>query len=242
MRKFKFTEQIVFENDNYLAINKPAGVSSLHERLGLANSVIEQAKRYNEDLQLCHRLDKETSGVLLISKNAKAYSHAAVAFEKRKVSKVYHAVSDGVHSFVDLEVKAPLITTRSGRSAINAQKGKPSTTIFNTIENFDHFSLISCKPITGRQHQIRIHLASQNASIAADEIYGGKIPFLSRFKKNFSSNKNDEERPMIRRFALHAYSLELKGLEGNPIKIVADYPKDMAVFIKQLRKFDKSNF
>ena len=85
MRKFKFTEQIVFENDNYLAINKPAGVSSLHERLGLANSVIEQAKRYNEDLQLCHRLDKETSGVLLISKNAKAVTAFYQIMAKVKV-------------------------------------------------------------------------------------------------------------------------------------------------------------
>ncbi|PCJ66413.1 MAG: RNA pseudouridine synthase [Bacteroidetes bacterium] len=242
MRKFKFIDHIVFENDNYLAINKPAGVSSLHERLGKANSVIEQAKKYHEDLQLCHRLDKETSGVLLISKHAKAYSHAAVSFEKRLVSKVYHAVSDGVHSFKEVEVKLPLITTRSGRSAINSQKGKPSVTIFNTIENFDHFSLISCKPVTGRQHQIRIHLASQQASIAADEIYGGKMPYLSKFKRNFSFNKNDEERPMIARFALHAYSLEFKDMKGNPLEIIADYPKDMAVFIKQLRKFDKSKF
>ena len=169
MKKFRFIEQIVFENDNFIAINKPPGVSSLHERLGRAVSVIELAKRHNEDLQLCHRLDKETSGVLLISKNAKAYSHAAVAFEKRKVSKHYHAVADGVHGFKDLEIELPLITTRSGRAAINAQKGKPSKTVFNTIENFDHFSLISCKPITGRQHQIRIHLSSQQAAIAADE-------------------------------------------------------------------------
>ncbi|MDB9882331.1 RluA family pseudouridine synthase [Bacteroidia bacterium] len=239
MRKFIFKDQIVFENENYIAINKPAGVASLHERFGNASSVIEEAKRYNEELQLCHRLDKETSGVLLLSKHSKAYSHAAVSFEKRRVTKTYHAIADGTHSFNDFEVKLPLITTRSGRSAVNAQKGKPSTTIFNSIENFGHFTLIACSPITGRQHQIRIHLASQNASIAADEIYGGKIPFLSRYKRNFTLNKTEVERPMIKRFALHAYSLELADMDGTTMNIVAEYPKDFAVFIKQLRKFDK---
>lgn len=241
MKNFKFKEQIIFENTNYLAISKPAGVSSLHERIGLANSVIEQAKKYNENLQLCHRLDKETSGVLLLSKHPKAYSHAAVSFEKRKVKKVYHAISDGVHSFKDLLIDLPLITTRSGRSAINRQKGKPSKTIVNSIENFCHFTLLECRPESGRQHQIRIHLASQNAPITADEIYGGKIPFLSRFKRSFTANKREEERPMIERFALHAYSLELNDMDGAPMKIVADYPNDFGVFVKLLRKYDKAN-
>jgi 23S rRNA pseudouridine955/2504/2580 synthase len=242
VKRFNFKEQIVFENENYIAINKPAGISSLHERLGQANSVIEQAKKYDENLQLCHRLDKETSGVLLLSKHSEAYTHAAVSFEKRRVIKIYHAVSDGVHNFDAFEVNLPLITTRSGRSAISKQKGKPSVTFFTTEENFKHYTLIACSPITGRQHQIRIHLASQNAPIAADEVYGGKQPYLSRFKKNFTTNKTNEETPMIARFALHAYSLVLNDIDGSPLAIVADYPKDLAVFIKQLRKFDKGNF
>jgi RluA family pseudouridine synthase len=241
VRKFNFKDQIVFENDNYLAISKPAGISSLHERLGLANSVIEQAKKHDQKLQLCHRIDKETSGVLLLSKHAKAYSNAAVAFEKRKVTKVYHAISDGVHSVTDLAIDLPLITTRSGRSAINKLKGKPSKTLVNSIEHFGHFTLMECRPESGRQHQIRIHLASQNASIAADEIYGGKMPFLSRFKRGFTPNKREVEKPMIERFALHAYSLALQDIDGTELKIVADYPKDFGVFIKLLRKFDKAS-
>ena len=238
MKKFRFQEHIVFENENYLAINKPAGVSSLHERLGEANSVFEQAKRYDENLQLCHRLDKETSGVLLLSKNKIAYTHAAVSFEKRKVEKTYHAVVDGIHDFENFEIDLPLITTRSGRSAVNKQKGKPSKTIFNTVESYGHHTLVACNPITGRQHQIRIHLASQGAAIASDHIYGGKLPYLSRYKKNFSLRKDKDERPMISRFALHAYSLKFVGMNGNDLEIIAEYPKDMAVFVKQLRKFD----
>ncbi len=242
MKRFSFKDAIVFENDNYYAINKPAGISSLHERIGTAISVFEAAKRFNESLQLCHRLDKETSGVLLISKHAKAYSHAAVSFEKRKVKKIYHAVSEGVHSFSELELSLPLITTRSGRSAINSLKGKESKTVFNTIENYQHYSLVECQPLTGRLHQIRIHLASQNAQIAGDSIYGGKAPLLSQIKRNYSPNKTEIEKAMITRFALHAYSLEFNDVDGENLKIVADYPKDFGVFVKLLKKYDSANY
>jgi 23S rRNA pseudouridine955/2504/2580 synthase len=241
VKRFNFKDQIVFESTNYLAINKPPGVSSLHERIGLANSVIEQAKKYDEQLQLCHRLDKETSGVLLLSKHAKAYSHAAQAFEKRMVKKTYHAISQGIHKFKNFTVNLPLVTTRSGRSALNKQRGKPSQTTFDTLDNFTHFTLISCSPVSGRQHQIRIHLASQNAPIAADEIYGGELPFLSKFKKKFNLKKGSEEQPMINRFALHAYSLNLSDIDGSTLDIKADYPKDFRVFLSQLQKFDSLN-
>lgn len=239
MKRFNFSDSIVFENDNYLAINKPAGVSSLHERIGLANSVIEQAKKYDKNLQLCHRLDKDTSGVLLISKHKEAYAFAARLFEKRKIKKIYHAVSDGIHSFDDTEVNLPLVTTRSGRSSINRQKGKPSKTTINTVQNFGHYTLVACSPESGRLHQIRIHLASQGAPIASDKIYGGQVPYLSKLKRGFSPNKKDEEKPMIVRFALHAYSLSFSGMAGDDIEIVADYPKDFGVFVKLLNKYDK---
>jgi len=240
MKRFKFSEQIIFENEDYIAINKPAGVSSLHERIGRANSVIEQAKQYDEKLQLCHRLDKDTSGALLISKHHDAYVHAAKLFEKRRITKVYHAVSDGAHSFDNTEINLPLTTTRSGRSSISHQKGKKSKTIINTLENFGKYTLLACSPESGRLHQIRIHLASQGAAIAADEIYGGEIPYLSKLKRGFSPNKQDEEKPMITRFALHAYSLNFEGMAGEEVMIEAPYPKDFGVFVKLLRKYDQS--
>ena len=143
-----------------------------------------------------------------------------LVFEKRKVKKTYHAISHGIHTFDNFLVNLPLVTTRSGRSAVNKQKGKPSQTTFDTLENFTHFSLISCSPVSGRQHQIRIHLASQNAPIAADEIYGGELPFLSNFKKKFNLKKGSEEQPMINRFALHAYSLNFQDMDGTTLDIM----------------------
>ena len=157
------------------------------------------------------------------------------------VKKTYHAISQGIHKFKNFTVNLPLVTTRSGRSAVNKQRGKPSQTTFDTLDNFTHFTLISCSPVSGRQHQIRIHLASQNAPIAADEIYGGELPFLSKFKKKFNLKKGSEEQPMINRFALHAYSLNLRDIDGTTLDIKADYPKDFRVFLSQLQKFDSLN-
>lgn len=238
MKKLKVRDWIVFENDDYLVINKPPGVSSLHERIGIAESMIEAVRRLNENYQLCHRLDRDTSGVLLISKHSDAYRNAAIQFEKRKIEKVYHAVCDGVHHFEDQLVDLPLNTTRSGRSSINHTRGKKSLTVFNTLKNYQHFTLVECKPETGRLHQIRIHLASQHAPITADTIYGGQLPYLSRLKRNFTPSKQQEETPMIHRFALHAAALTFTGMDGTPITVEAPYPKDMAVLIKLLDKYD----
>lgn len=242
MIKFKLPDLIIYEDDNYIAINKPAGVSSLHERVVDGSSVIERIQQKFPSYQLCHRIDKETSGVLLLAKTSEAYKHANLQFEHRKVEKIYHAVAQGVHNFSELEVDLPLVTTRSGRSTVNTLKGKESRTIFTSIEHFGHYTLIQAKPITGRLHQIRMHLAAQQAPIAADTIYGAKNPMLSELKKNFSLGKYKEEKPMITRVALHAFQLKFKDKKGNEIEIEAPYPKDFAVLIKLLRKYDASTY
>src|SRR6476469_110324 len=96
-----FKDLIVFENDDFILINKPPYIATLDERNASARdnslSILRLAKAYSEDAQVCHRLDKETSGVLAIAKNPEAYRHLSMQFERRKVEKVYHAVVDGIH-------------------------------------------------------------------------------------------------------------------------------------------------
>ncbi|MDX5320872.1 MAG: RNA pseudouridine synthase, partial [Bacteroidota bacterium] len=207
--KLRFEDWIIHEDAHTLAISKPPGIASLDERSGNAPSIIRLAKNYHPELQLCHRIDKETSGILLMAKDPESYREIAMAFEDRRVEKVYHAVVDGAVSFQEHVVDLNIFVGKAGKVKI-AREGKEAVTLFQSLEIFEHFTLVECMPVTGRMHQIRIHLASQNAPITGDELYGGKWPYLSHIKRKFSIGKEKEETPMINRFALHAYSLFLQ--------------------------------
>ncbi len=239
MKKILFKDLIILENDNVIVINKPPNVSSLDERSGEGESIIRMAKAYLPDAQLCHRLDKETSGCLLIAKNEATYRHISIEFEHRRVLKTYHAIVDGLHEFNHLEVDLPIGEGQKGLMKIDFGTGKEAVTYFNSIRYFKHYTLVECKPITGRTHQIRVHLATQRAIIANDLLYGGKRPLLSRLKKRYNLGKfEEEEQSIIRRFALHAFALKINNIDGTLIDVSAEYPKDFGVFVKLLEKHD----
>lgn len=233
MAKIAFAQLILHEDEEYLIINKPAGLASLEDRSSPVN-IQKLASDYAEDLILCHRLDKETSGCLLIAKHEEAYRHASIQFEKRKVKKIYHAVVDGLNEWKNKIVDAPLLI--QSNKVVTSAKGKESKTIFNSLELFKQHSLIQCEPVSGRMHQIRVHLASLQAPIVGDHLYGGKDLMLSQLKRNYKLGKYKEEQPLIKRFALHARSLSLKASKGE-LNAEAPYPKDMRVLLKQLKHF-----
>lgn len=227
---------IIAETDHWVAINKPPYVPSLPERgKYTAESVLEWSRKRWSDSILCHRIDRETSGALLIAKDAETYRHVSMQFEKRQIEKIYHAIVDGVVEFQDFWVDLPINTDNLNNIKIDKQFGKLAQTHFQTLETFRHFTLLECKPKTGRLHQIRVHLSSQNAKIAADELYGSKTPMLSLVKRKISG----EDRPLIQRFALHARELVFKDLEEQTISIQAEYPNDFGVFLKLLDKYDR---
>ena len=234
----KFEDLILFENDNLIVVNKPAFLSSLDDREGGDNNLLRMAKQYSDDAQICHRLDRETSGALIIAKNPETYRHVSMQFEHRKVNKVYHAVINGTHTFEELHVDLPILNLGAKNVAINKQEGKPAETVFNSIKFYKHYTLVECRPITGRMHQIRIHLASQRANIAGDEMYGGKPLYLSEIKRAYRIGKDQEELPIMKRFALHARSITFKIDEHIEMTFEAPYPKDFATLIKLLDKFD----
>lgn len=238
IKKFpKFKDTIVFEDENLIVINKPPFLTSLDEREGGEYSVIRQAKQYCESAQLCHRLDKETSGLLLIAKNPATYRLVSMEFEHRKVNKVYHAVVEGIHAFDKLEVVHSILNQGNKNVSIDRVNGKKALTVFQSLRFFKHFTLVECRPVTGRMHQIRIHLATQHAVIVGDTQYRGKPVFLSQIKRKFSLGKDKEEQPIMKRFALHARELELT-LAGKNHKFEAPYPKDFATLLKQLERYD----
>jgi 23S rRNA pseudouridine955/2504/2580 synthase len=235
--KINFKDIILFENDDYIVVNKPHSVSTLDERnADNPNSILRLAKEYSDDAQVAHRLDKETSGAIAIAKNPEAYRHLAMQFEHREVKKRYHAVVEGVHNFEDISVYLPILPLKDGMVKIDRQLGKIAETIFNSLRVYKSHTLVECQPITGRMHQIRIHLTCLKAPIVSDELYGGSMLYLSTLKKKFNLKNDTEEQPLIKRVALHAFSLTFALLDGSPITIEAPYPKDLEVLVKQLEK------
>lgn len=239
MKYPSFKDLILFEDNDYIVVNKPPFVASLDERGGSGEvNILRLARQYADDAQVCHRLDKETSGAILIAKNPEAYRNASMQFERRKVTKIYHAVVDGQFIFNDLFVDLPILNDGNKNVTIDRAEGKRAETYFNSIKYYKHYTLVECKPVTGRMHQIRIHLATQRASICGDAMYRGKPVFLSNLKKGYRIAKDEEEQPIMKRFALHAKHLVFKGIDGQDIVIDAPYPKDFATLIKLLDKFD----
>ncbi|WP_420316613.1 RluA family pseudouridine synthase [Ekhidna sp.] len=236
LKNISFEDLILLDTDDYSLINKPPFLASLDDRANSQN-LLSLAKEVNDDYQICHRLDKETSGIVVFAKNAEAYRNFAMQLENREVKKVYHAVIDGLHKFEDFEADEPLHTT-STKSRVDFRAGKPAFTLISTLEVFKKHSLVKCFPVTGRMHQIRAHLAYHKAPIVCDPAYGGEMVFLSELKRNYNHKKWEDENPMINRVGLHSHQVAFRDLSGNIVEGEAEYPKDFSVLIKLLRKFN----
>ena len=234
-----FKDLILFENDDLIVVNKPPFLSSLDDRDGGELNLLRLAKSYSPDAQICHRLDKETSGAIIIAKNPEAYRFVSMQFEHRQVKKVYHAIICGTHQFDDLLVDLPILNLGNKNVAISKQDGKAAETYFQSLTYFKHYTLVECRPVTGRMHQIRIHLASQRAAIAGDVMYGGQAVMLSEIKRGYRLGRDQEELPIMKRFALHAKEVTFKINPETEVCISAPYPKDFATLLKLLEKFDK---
>ena len=167
----KFKKIIIFENDDFIIINKPQNISTLYDRNSRIN-VLNWARSYCENAKICHRLDKNTSGILVIAKNDRFYRYFSILLQNRSVKKIYHALVEGVQNIIKLELNKPISTT-SRRSKVDFQRGRPSVTRVSTIEKYKMHSLLSCMPLTGRMHQIRVHLSNYGLPIIGDQRYGG---------------------------------------------------------------------
>jgi len=235
LKKSDIKSLILFEDEDFFLLNKPPHTSTLDERhKDKSESMLRMAKEYHPDAQAGHRLDKETSGVLLFAKNPAAYRHIAMQFEHRQVGKMYHAVVGGIHHFEGILVNLPIFPLKTGVVKIDREEGKEAETLFNTLEVYKAHTLVECMPFTGRMHQIRIHLQCLKAPIVMDYLYGGPEIYLSQFKRKFKIAKDTEEQTLIQRVALHARSLHFEGMKGTAIQVDAPYPKDMAALVRQL--------
>lgn len=234
MPKFSISEAVVYQDADYLVINKPPGISTLADRSDPTN-LLQLLRQLHPDAQVGHRLDKDTSGVLIAARHPEAYRHISMQFESRSVIKVYHAVVHGLHHFRQQEVNRAIQPQKDGTVRL-AAAGKPAQTWFSTLEVYKQHTLVQCQPVTGRMHQIRVHAAWLQAPLVGDALYGGHPVYLSQVKAGFKLKKEAEEAPLMSRVALHAYSVEFQLLGGSGVKIVAPYPKDFRALLHQLQR------
>lgn len=214
-------------------------VSTLADRVAPGYDVLQMARAYWPQVRVCHRLDKATSGLLVFAKHDVAYKALFKQFEQCMVQRTYHAVVHGMHGFRDHLIESPAGAKPRSYARLK-RHGKYFATVFDTLEVFLGYTLVACRPVAGRAHQIRVHAACQRAPLVGDIRYGGKVSMLSALKQDYKFKKDSKELPLMGRVALHAYALAFTNLENRTLRLQASYPKDFEVFLKKLHCYGKA--
>ncbi len=236
---FKLNNAIVFENENFIALNKPADFLSIPDRTQSATSLKEILVNKYGSIFTVHRIDKDTSGLIIFAKDEITHRHLSLAFEERRVEKIYQGIVHGSPAQQSATIDAPIAEHHIQKGLMVVHRnGKPSSTTYEVIEDYKTFSLLQFQLHTGRTHQIRVHCKNMGHPLACDELYGdGKPVLLSNIKKKYKLSKHDdEEKPMLKRLALHSYSLKFTDTNNITHQLIADLPKDMSALLQQLKK------
>ena len=230
---------IIFENSEFIAINKSPGMLSIPDRHdgSLPNLYNTLLKRFGK-IFIIHRLDKDTSGIILFAKDENTHKILSQQFEHREVEKYYLGIVTGSLPQRSGTIEEPIMEHPVHNRMMINKKGKSSITDFEVIEDFGVYSLVQFRIHTGRTHQIRVHMKHLDHPIACDEIYGSGNPILlSSFKKKYRLGKQEEtERPLLSRLALHSHRLIFTLPGSKKYNLVAELPKDMQAVMQQLRK------
>lgn len=221
-------QAILYEDDALLVINKPSGLA-VHGGSGICAGVIERLRQMRpgeKALELVHRLDRDTSGCLLVAKKRSMLRYLHQQFQEDGVTKLYNALVPGRWPARRQLINAPLQknTLRSGERIVRVHgEGKPSRTAFQVLQRFAQATLVEASPLTGRTHQIRVHCLHAGQAILGDEKYGRDED--NRLFKGYG----------LRRLFLHAASIELNLPGGNRLRLEAPLPDDLQQVLKKLK-------
>lgn len=254
---------ILFEDDFLVAFDKPSGLAVVSERRGGAGETLMGLvrARYGESVANVHRLDPETSGIVLCAKTKVSLDFLSGQFQSKTVRKTHSAlvsllpperaasaagsVLDPAGSLpaeftIDLAIGADEVDPARMR-VFRRHGGQPSVTDCHLLESFGRFAWLECRPLTGRTHQVRVHLAAAGAPVLNDRLYGDSsaVLLLSGLKHRYKGR--EVEKPLISRLALHAGHLGfVHPSSREPMEITSALPREFEVSLKYLRKFPPS--
>jgi 23S rRNA pseudouridine955/2504/2580 synthase/23S rRNA pseudouridine1911/1915/1917 synthase len=234
----------LYEDDDLVIVNKPAGLlvvpDRFNQQLPSLNKILEA--KAGQKIWVVHRLDKDTSGVICFAKNEESHRYLSILFQERDINKFYAGLVNGIVIPAEGRIESPIAEHPAvhGKMVVS-KKGKMAVTDYKVAEQWPLYSLLQFQIHTGRTHQIRVHMQSIGHPIVCDELYGDGEPFmLSHIKRKYRmSEKDEQEKPLLSRLALHAYKLEFAKEDGTLVTAEAPLPRDMSACVKQLNKWQK---
>lgn len=240
---------VVYKDEYIVVLNKSSGLLVAADRWDpdaprLDTLATAELCHEGERLFAVHRIDKDTSGLVIYARTEEAHRALSMAFENREVKKTYHALVYGRPLWDETEVDIPLRADGDlkHRTVKDKNNGKSAVTKFRNVGSAGPFSWVEAKPVTGRTHQIRVHLALSGITIVCDPLYGNpEALYLSKIKRKWHGDEF-EERPLLDRLGLHAWKLEVEHpVSGVRMEFVAPYPKDLDATRKQLAKLFRTD-
>ncbi len=238
--------RVLHQDDRVLVLSKPVGVSVVPERrvrttiLDLLPPELVRGKDGTK-ARVVHRIDKHTSGALLVARDLDAKRKLVQAFLERKVHKEYLALVRGTPDAESGEIDSPIATDRKHalKMVVDERRGRPSLTRWKIEQRFFGYTLLRVFPVTGRTHQIRVHLAHAGFPLLGDELYGGRPEvLLSDLKPGYRGKRGEAERPLLTHQALHCAALEFDSPDdGRRIRVEAPLEGEFAILLKHLAKW-----
>jgi RluA family pseudouridine synthase len=238
---------LVYEDENIAAVDKSSGIAVSPARWDLSRERLDKLVAEFLGLQkiyTVHRIDRETSGLVVFAKNSETHKTLSMAFENREIKKRYIAAVHGRPSWRETVCDLALVPNGNKQhlTIIDKYRGKKALTSFRLLGSAGNYSVLEALPETGRIHQIRVHLAALGHPVVCDELYGNAKPvLLSAIKRGWRGDPL-EERPLISRLGLHAAELYIpgyaeKGMEAAAgLSLKAPLPKDMSALVHQMEK------
>ena len=235
---------VIFSDDDIVVLNKRSGYLVAADRYDLESPRLdERASKEFGELFAVHRIDTDASGIVVYARNIEIQKILAAQFQENKVEKIYHCLVNGHPLWQDLHVDLKLLpdSDQRHRTSVNQKIGKSAATDYKLLGTCGPYAWVEAIPRTDRAHQIRVHLKENGVNIVCDPLYSGnqKPVRLSELKKRWNGDEL-EERPLLSRLALHAYSLAFAHPKsGEKVTYCAPYQKDMDAVRKQLAKIFK---